>query len=279
MTAESKGRTKYGVTKFSDLTEQEFSQMYLLPKGFLKKEKQNQLLNFTLNNSELKLGKDFFDWRFPSKEGTWPVDCLTNIYNQGACGSCWAFSATEQIEVINCIQGHTPGRKAEGLSMQQIVDCAHDGVYGCDGGQTYLAYEYVMAQGGIDLYRDYPYVGHDEACRFNPRTVRARVNGWGWITREDQEAVMRDYLFEHAPMSICVDASQWMNYHGGIVLDCERQIDHCVQITGYWIIDKVACWAVRNSWGSNWGVDGYIYLEFGHDVCALGQMVTSVSTA
>jgi len=280
MTAESKGKTKYGVTQFSDMTPQEFSHLYLMPKGLITKEKMPKNKEFIFNGtkSELETGKQFFDWRFPDSKDGWGVNCLTGIYNQGSCGSCWSFSATEQIESMNCIQGHTGGH-AISYSMQQIVDCDHNQVDGCGGGSTWSAYDYIISQGGIDLYSAYPYTGVQGACRFNPNAVGARISSWGYITTEDNEALMKTYLFSDGPMSICVDASQWMSYHGGIVTACLTQIDHCVQITGYWIIDNIATWAVRNEWGTGWGVDGYIYLEYGHNICALGECVTTVATS
>src|SRR5689334_7789099 len=55
----------------------------------------------------------------------------TPIYNQGQCGSCWAFSATETIESYHAVQGST----LTGLSIEQIVDCDTAGEdQGCEGG-------------------------------------------------------------------------------------------------------------------------------------------------
>jgi len=278
MTAESKGMTKYGVTQFSDLTSEEFSHRYLIPKGFISKDKipKNKRFAFNYTKTELEAGKQFMDYRYPNG-AAWGPNCLTGIYNQGDCGSCWAFSATEQIESMNCIEGNT-GANAISYSMQQIVDCDHNDVYGCSGGSPWSAYEYVISQGGIDLLSAYPYQGVQGACRYNANAVGARVTQWGYITTNDDEALMKNYLFDNGPMSICVDASQWANYHGGIVTSCGFQVDHCVQIVGYWIIDNIATWAVRNEWGTSWGVNGYIYLEYGHNICALGDYVTTVAT-
>jgi len=209
----------------------------------------------------------------------WTTACLTGIYNQGTCGSCWDFSATEQIESMNCIQGHTGGH-AVGLSMQQILDCDHVGTDGCGGGSTWSAYNYVINQGGLDTYASYPYQGVQQGCRYNPSNVGAKISGWGFITQDHDEQVMHNYLFNSAPMSICVCASQWQYYSGGVVMgsQCCTQIDHCVQITGFWDISGVDAWAVRNEWGASWGENGYIYLQYGTNTCSLADYPTTVNT-
>ena len=65
----------------------------------------------------------------------WAGKATSPVYNQGQCGSCWAFSATEQIESMTFLQ-----RKLSTVpqySMQQIVSCdSIDGVEGCMGGWT-----------------------------------------------------------------------------------------------------------------------------------------------
>merc|ERR1719261_1337199 len=88
-----------------------------------------------------------FDWR--SKGAVTPVK------NQGACGSCWAFSATETIESALIVQHKTD----DILSPQQIVSCAGSDTpaLGCNGGWPAWAYEYVEKAGGITSAQDYPY--------------------------------------------------------------------------------------------------------------------------
>jgi len=276
---ESNGIASYGDSPFMDMTKQEFAHTHLMPKKYFQKENipekiRNNVLTFNFTQ-KLDLAKDS---RVPGML-KWTVACLTGIYNQGSCGSCWSFSATEQIESMNCIQGHTGGR-AVSLSMQQILDCDHDDVDGCGGGSTWSAYEYIIRQGGIDTFASYPYEGVQKACRYNSRDVGARINNWGWLTQTHDEAVMHNYLFSSAPISICVCAEQWQYYSKGVVLgsQCCTQIDHCVQITGYWDINGIYAWAVRNEWGASWGVDGYIYLQYGANTCGCADYPSTVNT-
>jgi C1A family cysteine protease len=71
-----------------------------------------------------------------------------------------------------------------------------------------------------------------------------------------------------------------MDYHGGIInKDCGTWIDHCVQIVGYGVSNNehLDYWIVRNSWGTDWGDEGYLYIYRGNNTCAIAQVVTSVN--
>jgi len=273
MTEESKGATQYGVTQFSDLTPHEFQHMYLMKKQPTFEIIPGKHLDFDHTKVEIK---SFWDWRYvPSKTG-YSSSCISAVYNQQQCGSCWAFSATEQIESMNCLQGHSGGT-ADHLSMQQIVDCDTT-CYGCNGGWTYLAYEYVQSAGGIDTLATYPYTAQDGSCAYNPSNVGARINGWSYVG-QGNEAAMLGYIQSTGPISICVDAASWQYYQGGVITTCGQSIDHCVQITGYSAnVQGYQAWIVRNSWGTSWGYSGYLYVQYGHNLCAINQVPTTVST-
>ena len=88
---------------------------------------------------------------------------------------------------------------------------------------------------------------------------------------------MQNYLATTGPLSICVDAASWQFYSGGVLKTCGQQIDHCVQLTGYSTVDGTAAWNVRNSWGADWGQSGYIYIERGENLCAIGDVVTTIT--
>jgi C1A family cysteine protease len=73
---------------------------------------------------------------------------------QGYCGSCWAFSATEQLESDSM---RTLGTSYI-LSAEQTNQCT-DYVFGggCGGGFTESAYNYIKTSGGLVQDSDYPY--------------------------------------------------------------------------------------------------------------------------
>jgi len=256
------GTAKYGVTIFMDLSPEDFRAQYLMPK--------NQTLALPkapvapiIHNIQ---APDSFDW---GAKGV-----LTPVYDQGQCGSCWAFSATETMESYWALAGHG----LVGLSMQQIVDCDTTD-YGCSGGWTYNAYQYVIGAGGLDSLSSYPYTAQNGQCAFNPANIAAKFSAWNYVTQSRDENQMLNFLYSTGPLSVCVDASSWQYYQGGVLSSCGDSIDHCVQATGYQTMSGQPVWNVRNSWGTGWGENGYIYLLRGQDTCAVAEVVTAVTSA
>jgi C1A family cysteine protease len=254
----------YGVTPFMDLHVDEFRANYLMDKAIHK--------NYTFEEGRLAEKvpapaaglPTSFDWR--------DKGAITAVYNQGQCGSCWAFSATETIESYNEICGN--GLNHE--SMQQIVDCDTT-AYGCNGGWTSSAYNYIEQAGGIEPLADYPYTAVTGSCQFDASKINEKITGWKYVTQSADESAMQNWCNSNGPLSVCVDAASWQFYTGGVITSCGQQVDHCVQVTGWSTQQGTPAWNVRNSWGTSWGIDGYLYVERGQNMCAIGSTVTSVS--
>jgi C1A family cysteine protease len=239
------GEECHGITQFVDLTQEEFRQRYL-----------GSFPSMRTNEGEVA---DIVATDVGSYNKDWTGTYTTAVKNQGQCGSCWAFSATEQIESDAM---RTLG-KTYVLSPQQITSCATK-AYGCNGGWTEVAYSYVKSAGGIEQNSDYPYTSPPTGqCKASSSKYVVTVNGYKTISGESN---MASYVGTTGPLSVCLDASNWSSYTGGIMSVCGNQVDHCVQAVGV-NSGTGGYWKVRNSWGVTWGESGYIRLAYGKNTC------------
>jgi len=276
LTAQSRGKTQYGINEFIDMSQEEFRHTYLMPKGFFQSKRAPQKpFPYQMKNVTVPAQGEVFDWRFPNAKTGYNGNCISPVYNQGQCGSCWAFSATEQTESMTCLQNNLSNYIQN--SMQQVVDCDTTS-YGCSGGWTYSAYEYIEGAGGQDTYASYPYTAVNGQCSFKSANIQSKISNWGWVG-QNAEATMQNYILSTGPLSICVDAESWQYYNGGVVMhgSCGQSIDHCVQITGYGTQSGTNVWIVRNSWGASWGYSGYLYVEYGYNVCGIADYPSTVA--
>jgi len=249
-----------GINQFSDLTQKEWEAAFL--GGYRKmgpaKNSQAKATSYEVKDLPAKV-----DWR---EEGV-----ISAVKNQGQCGSCWAFGATEQIEAYTAIAS---GSLVE-LSAQQITSCAPNtlncgGSGGCMGSTPPLAYSYIQLFGQVSE-ADYPYVSgtttNDEDCGYDLASLTpvASITGYDNLPANDQDAIMA-HLATVGPLGISVAASTFKDYHGGVFSGCPYdqniQLNHAVQLVGYGSdfspAGVVDYWLVRNSWGESWGENGYI---------------------
>jgi len=149
---------------------------------------------------------------------------------------------------------------------------------GCDGGDLPPAFAYVQ-QNGLESEADYPYQAQDGNCAYNAQDVVAKISGFQYATQSLNETQMQVALIANGPLSICVDAETWQSYTGGIIeSDCGTDLDHCVQIVGFDIDNtNTPYWIIRNSWGTDWGINGFVYVERNQDECGVAMEATYVT--
>jgi len=236
-----------GANKFADWTSKEF--------GRLLSTKFNHGLGEVTELPKAR-NPDSVDWR---EHGA-----VTDVKDQGGCGSCWAFCAIESVESHYQIASG----KLLKLSPQTYVDCVQNpsscgGTGGCEGATAELAFNLTVEK-GVALESDLPYRGRDQDCK--PYTPAVKATGYVRNPPNDA-AALETALATKGPQSITVAANSWQLYMGGLFTGCTRglfkdaTLNHGVQAVGY----TKDYWIVRNSWGPRWGEKGYIRISRAND--------------
>ncbi|XP_052583936.1 cathepsin J-like isoform X2 [Peromyscus californicus insignis] len=211
----------------------------------------------TVKSVQKSLGSEFpsfVDWR---KKGY-----VTPVRNQGNCGSCWAFAATGAIEG----QMFWKTGNLTLLSVQNLVDCSKpQGNNGCSKGTAYNAYKYVLDNKGLEAEATYPYEAKEGPCRYHPENSSAYITDVVYLPAN--EVYLLIAVANIGPISAAVDASHdsFRFYKGGIYHEpkCSSySVNHAVLVVGYGTegneTDGESYWMIKNSWGEDWGIDGYM---------------------
>jgi C1A family cysteine protease len=206
---------------------------------------------------------------------------VTPVKNQGACGSCWAFSTTGALEGAKFVKTG----ELVALSEQNLLDCDHKDL-GCNGGLMDNAFKFDEKEGGLCSEADYPYTAKQgPKCLTNCTDVPGSiVKTFVDVPPGDVKALLSAIALQ--PVSIAVQANQFafQFYKNGVIDDdtCGKHgdIDHGVLAVGYAtdLETQTPYWLVKNSWGPTWGDNGYLKMsrnstnEFG--MCAILKMAS-----
>eukprot|EP00730_Choanoeca_flexa_P000535 TRINITY_DN10238_c0_g1_i4.p1 TRINITY_DN10238_c0_g1~~TRINITY_DN10238_c0_g1_i4.p1 ORF type:complete len:373 (+),score=52.05 TRINITY_DN10238_c0_g1_i4:70-1188(+) len=272
----------FGINKFADRCQAPsgISRESSIP---LLKSSNDDCAHVVLQRLPTENLPESFDWRED------PRSVITTITNQAQCGGCWAFATSETVQAMWAIAGNPPIGSGL-LSTQQILSCNNNGEYGCGGGQIGFAMEWLLSisknQGGLEADSSFKFACSDGCEDGMPpcpdvQGPLATINSTCRYYKTDKENVTEDqmaaFVANYGPLAIKVDADPWNGYTGGIVrYHCsplQTSGDHAVQIVGFGV-DKtgpypIDYWIVRNSWGADWGEDGYIRLYRGENTCGV----------
>jgi C1A family cysteine protease len=233
------------VNQFADLTPTEFQILYV---GSAKPTVVGSYgcKAFTGTGSGTP---DSIDWR---EKGA-----VTEVKDQGQCGSCWTFSSTGAVEGAWAI---SKGQLLD-LSEQQLVDCATGlayGSHGCNGGQMEGAFKYVSQYGQCALSA-YPYTAKDGTCQKCSSVVS--ISACADVEPNNQLALKTAVAKQPVSIAIEADTRYFQFYSGGVLTssNCGNELDHGVLIVGYGADESgQKYWLVKNSWSNTWGENGYV---------------------
>jgi len=266
-----------GVNQFTDMTDDEFERRVLMAPQHC--------------SATGAVSRPQGEWDLPDRVDWREKGVVSEVKNQGHCGSCWAFSTAAAVEAHSAIaRGQW---RAPRLAEQQLVDCAaaYDN-HGCNGGLPSHAFQYLQAAGGMATEFSYPYKGKDGNCTlkpqaasgskpFEPRSVGmgAIVPGGSVNLTVGDEQSLKHFIATAGPVSIAYQvSSDFRFYKSGVYSSttCKSgamDVNHAVLAVGYGVDDATQkpYWLIKNSWDYSFGEEGYFRMEAYKNMCGVAD--------
>nr|AWM96388.1 cathepsin L1 [Dugesia japonica] len=262
-----------GINEFSDMSQIEFQSNILSVNQINNKNNNNNNKNddlpennFITTPNNIKIPNSW-DWR--DKGAVSPVG------NQLNCNCGYAFAAAGALEG----QNYNITKTLEILSKQQIIDCSTSyGNLGCSGGNLSKTYAY-LADYGSELEEDYPFVAFINKCRYDKSLATVKPVGFKYVSR-GKETDLLNAVYNIGPISAAINASpnSFKQYKNGIYDDTScssNNVNHAVLVIGYGEESGESFWIIKNSWGSKWGMKGYMKLSRDtNNLCGIASMAS-----
>jgi hypothetical protein len=245
---------KLGINQFSDMLRDEVSKYHSCYKND-NYDNDNNKNYYVGHNSLLSTN---IDWRLNKT-------VVNPIKDQGQCGSCYAFSALTTLESAWAIKTG----KLYNLAEQQVVDCDKSD-NGCNGGLMDNVWDWLHKNGGAMQTKDYHYKATDGSCKFEQSKVVVNVSSYFDVLPNNDTSLALAVQINPVSVGINANNDEFMMYESGIYdnPECDPSpsaLDHGVAVVGF----TPDYWIVRNSWGTSWGENGYIYMSRKRNQCGI----------
>ncbi len=196
-------------------------------------------------------GRSRFNWRDLGK--------VPPVRNQSSCGSCWAFAAVGALESSYLIRN---GLTFDVAEQHQVSACSDAG--DCKGGWWGPVFRYYLTDGAPKETMD-PYRAANTSCR-SLSSLPYRAMNWGYVTIKHEIpsiAEIKAAVSTYGPLAVAVRATpSFQAYTGGLFEDDDTgKINHGVLLVGW--SDSMRAWLIKNSWGTLWGQNGYMWIRYG----------------
>ncbi|XP_025734452.1 cathepsin W isoform X5 [Callorhinus ursinus] len=258
--AEDLGTAEFGVTPFSDLTEEEFGQLY-----------GHQRMAGEAPSMGRKVGSEESGESLPSScDWRRLKGIISPIRQQENCNCCWAMATAGNIEALWGIRYN----QVVQVSVQELLDCGRCGD-GCRGGFVWDAFITVLNNSGLASERDYPFQGDVKPHKCLAKKYKKVAWIQDFIMLQDNEKTIARYLATEGPITVTIN------------MKLLQAVDHSVLLVGFGRSKSVGgrraeggasqphprrsipYWILKNSWGAEWGEEGYFRLHRGSNACGI----------
>lgn len=245
---------QYELNEYSLMTDDAFK-FYYLDNFFYTKRNLRQHHKVNHNTENENLHKKV-DWRIQHK--------LSPISKQDKNSFSWAYGIVDVVQSVYAVMNDD--EHYLNLSIQELIECSSHNHHNNIMENIVNAYEYVI-DNGLSLEHNYPYSGKIKYCKKHHEPFY-HIGDYHVIPENNEEELM--YLLSNHPILVNIQASmpEFRFYKSGIIRanqypNCGENLDHSVLLVGYGEENGVKYWIMKNSWGENWGEDGYFRFERG----------------
>lgn len=205
----------------------------------------------------------------PASWDSRPKGWVSPVRDQKSCGSCWAFAAVAMYE-SNYLKTNAISPDA---SEQHALDCSNGG--DCGGGFSYKVYKWMVDNSqNLRTEANYAYQNAKKPCPTSAFNTTYYAYSWKVLRADADIAKIADAaLIKQAIMTYgAVNASlfvtdDWYDYTEGVLdgmnsTPADPTSNHAILIVGW--DDSKQAFLVKNSWGTDWGLDGFCWVKYGH---------------